>query len=113
MPSKSQNRFSGVEMKPRLCAIVLAAVAPFATAASAETIRIEMENLGYKPATVSAHVSDTIEWANADFLAHTATARSKEWDVMLLPKKIGRIVLKQPGDIEYYCRFHPNMVGRI
>jgi plastocyanin len=49
-------------MDPRRCAIALAAVAAFASAASAETIRIEMENLGYKPSAVSAHVGDTIEW---------------------------------------------------
>ena len=88
-------------------------IAAFAAPATAETIHIEMQNLGYNPAAVSAHVGDTVEWANGDFLAHTATARSKEWDVMLLPKKTGRIVLKRPGDIEYHCRFHPNMVGRI
>jgi plastocyanin len=100
-------------MDPRRCAIALAAVAAFASAASAETIRIEMENLGYKPSAVSAHVGDTIEWTNTDFLAHTATSRDKKWDVMLYPKKVGRIVLEQAGDIEYYCRFHPNMIGRI
>jgi plastocyanin len=100
-------------MDPRHCAIALAAVAALASAASAETIRIEMENLGYKPSAVSAHVGDTIEWTNTDFLAHTATSRDKKWDLMLYPKKVGRIVLKQAGDIEYYCRFHPNMIGRI
>jgi len=93
-----------------LAACVFAA---FAAPTAAETIHIEMQNVGYSPATVSAHVGDIVEWANGDFLAHTATARSKEWDVMLLPKKTGRIVLKRPGDIEYYCRFHPNMTGRI
>jgi plastocyanin len=97
--------------KPYLLAACI--FAAFAGRTAAETIHIEMQNLGYSPATVSAHVGDTVEWANGDFLAHTATARSKEWDVMLLPKKTGRIVLKRPGDIEYYCRFHPNMVGRI
>jgi plastocyanin len=50
---------------------------------------------------------------NTDFLAHTATARSKEWDVMILPNRTGRITLKRTGSIEYYCRFHPNMSGRI
>jgi plastocyanin len=95
------------------CILAALAISAFAAPLAAETIHIEMQNLGYSPATVLAHVGDTVEWANADFLAHTATARSKEWDVMLLPKKTGRIVLKRPGDIEYYCRFHPNMAGRI
>jgi plastocyanin len=84
-----------------------------ATPAAAETIRINVDKLAFTPAEVSAHVGDTIEWVNPDFLAHTATARSKEWDVMIAPNKTGRIVLKRPGEVEYYCRFHPNMVGRI
>jgi len=100
-------------MKARFRATAVLAVAAFTTSAAARAIHIEMGNLGFKPATVSAHVGDTIEWANVDFLAHTATSRNKEWDVMLLPKKTGRVVLKGSGDIEYYCRFHPNMVGRI
>jgi plastocyanin len=27
--------------------------------------------------------------------------------------KTGRITLKNPGTIEYYCRVHPNMTGKI
>jgi plastocyanin len=100
-------------MDLRLCAFTASALAVLATSAAAETIGIDMANLGYKPAAVSAHVGDTIEWTNGDFLAHTATARSKEWDVMLLPKKTGRVILKQAGEIDYFCRFHPNMTGRI
>jgi len=81
--------------------------------AAAETIRVEMGDVGYKPADISAHVGDTVEWVNNDFLAHTATARNKEWDVMIQPKKTGRITLKRAGTIDYFCRFHPNMTGRI
>jgi plastocyanin len=100
-------------MSPKLCRLAALAIAAFPASLQAETIRIEMENLGYKPTTVSAHVGDTIEWFNADFLAHTATARNKAWDVSILPKKTGRVTLRQKGDIEYYCRFHPNIVGQI
>ena len=38
-----------------------------------------MEKLAFVPAQVSAHVGDTIEWVNADFVAHTATARNGAW----------------------------------
>jgi plastocyanin len=78
-----------------------------------ETIHITVDKLMYSPAQVSAHVGDTIEWANADFVAHTATGRKKEWDVIIPVKGVARVTLKSPGVIEYYCRFHPNMVGRI
>jgi plastocyanin len=32
---------------------------------------------------------------------------------MIAPYKAGRVTLKQAGSVEYYCRFHPNMSGRI
>ena len=54
-----------------------------------------------------------IEWVNNDFIAHTATARDQRFDVMLEPGKSGRYTVQQAGLIEYYCRFHPNMTGRV
>ena len=80
---------------------------------AAETIRVNVAQLAFAPAQVSAHVGDTIEWVNTDFVAHTATARSKEWDITVPPKGTGSVVLKSVGVIDYYCRFHPNMRGRI
>jgi plastocyanin len=81
--------------------------------ARAETIRINVDKLVFAPAQVSARVGDTIEWVNADILAHTATARDKHFDVVFAAGRTGRLTLTREGDIEYYCRFHPNMVGRL
>jgi plastocyanin len=61
------------------------------------------------PAEVSVKVGDTIEWINKDVLAHTATARNGDFDVMMPPKKTVTSVVRKAGRIEYYCRFHPNM----
>jgi plastocyanin len=81
--------------------------------APAETIRVEAKGLVFSPAALTAHVGDTIEWVNADFVAHTATARNGEWDVKLPPHATGRTVFNAPGKLEYYCRYHPNMKGQI
>ena len=62
---------------------------------------------------ISAHVGDTIEWINSDFVAHTATARDGSWDVLIPVNAKKTVVLKTEGTIEYYCQFHPNMRGRI
>jgi plastocyanin len=43
-----------------------------------------MEKLGFVPTEITAHVGDTIEWVNSDFVAHTATARDVSWDVLIL-----------------------------
>jgi plastocyanin len=100
-------------MSSKRWVLAAAALGLSALPAAAETIRVSVDKLSFEPAEVSAHVGDTIEWVNADFLAHTASARSKEWDVMIPPNKTGRITLKSAGNVEYYCRFHPNMTGRI
>jgi plastocyanin len=81
--------------------------------ARAGVIQIKMEKLGFIPAQVTAHVGDTIEWVNADFVAHTATARDGAWDVLIPVNATRSVVLKAPGQVDYYCKFHPNMTGQI
>src|SRR5690242_4241612 len=97
--------------KPLLSACL--AIAAAATPAAAATVRITVTKLTFEPAQVSAHVGDTIEWVNSDFLAHSATDRKKQWDLFIAPNKKAQVTLKQPGEIDYFCRFHPNMVGHI
>ena len=95
---------------PGFVAFVLIALAVGTSiSAQAATVQISVENLEFSPAEASAKVGDTIEWVNKDVLAHTATARNGDWDVMLPPKKSSTLVLKKAGTVDYYCRFHPNM----
>jgi plastocyanin len=79
----------------------------------AETIRITADKLAFSPARILARVGDTVEWANADFVAHTATARNLDWDVTILPGKTSQVVIRKAGSLDYYCRFHPNMTGHV
>src|ERR1051326_5529791 len=94
-------------------ALVLLAGMLLPVSAHAATIQIIIDKLVNTPAEVTAKVGDTIEWINKDVLAHTATAKNGDWDVMLPPKKNGTLVLKKAGTIEYYCRFHPNMKATL
>lgn len=94
-------------------ALVVALALAGAPTAQAETIRIEVNKLIFSPVERQAHVGDTIEWVNSDFVAHTATARDGSFDVMLEPGKSGRYTVQKTGAVDYYCRFHPNMTGRI
>jgi len=91
---------------PVMAALLFGAIA---VPAHAATIQITMQDLVVTPAEVSAKVGDTIEWINKDVFAHTATARNGDFDVNIAPKKTVTSVLKKPGTVEYYCRFHPNM----
>ena len=102
-------------MQPGRVRLVVAALICCAIAAPvrAATIQIVMQNLDISPAEVSAKVGDTIEWTNKDIVAHTATARNGDFDVMLPPNKTGSFVLKKDGAVDYYCRFHPNMKATL
>ena len=93
--------------------IVAVLVSGMSVSAHAETIQISMENLVISPAEATAKVGDTIELVNKDILAHTATARNGDFDVMMPPKKTVTYILKKAGTIEYYCRFHPNMKAML
>jgi len=74
-------------MGPTLFALSLVgAIACAAPTLAAETIRVTIDKLKFSPAQVSAHVGDTIEWVSNDFVAHTATARNKDWDIKHPPK---------------------------
>ena len=80
--------------------------------AQAETIQVTIDRLVFSPATVEAKVGDTIEWVNKDLFAHTATVKGG-WEVMIAPKKSASLTLKAAGPVDYFCRFHPNMKGRL
>jgi plastocyanin len=101
-------------MTPRwILPITAALMLGASVSAQAATIQITMENLVFAPAEVTAKVGDTIEWINKDIFAHTATARSGDWDVTMPPKKTVTLVLKKAGTVDYYCRFHPNMKATL
>lgn len=81
--------------------------------AAAATIKVTIKGLKFLPAEVAAHVGDTIEWTNQDPMAHTATARNKEFDVSVPAGKIASVVVAKAGTFEYFCRIHPSMTGKI
>jgi plastocyanin len=95
--------------------LMVAALAFGASAipAHAATIQIVMENLVISPAEATAKVGDTIELVNKDVFAHTATAKNGDFDVTMPPKKTVTYVLKKAGNVDYYCRFHPNMKATL
>ena len=80
--------------------------------AQAETIRVTIEKMAFVPAVIEARVGDTIEWVNKDILVHTATVKGG-WEVLIPAKKTASLVVREAEQIDYYCRFHPNMKGRL
>jgi plastocyanin len=95
-----------------MMATAVLALSTGAGTVSAETRHIAIDKLGFAPSEIDAKIGDTIEWTNNDAFAHTATVKGG-FDVMLAPKKSGSAVVGTAGTLDYYCRFHPNMKGRI
>jgi plastocyanin len=77
------------------------------------TYTLTLANMAYGPAPDGLRVGDAIEWVNADIFQHSATARDGSFDVDLPPHAHARTVLTKPGQIDFYCRYHPGMSGRL
>src|SRR5438445_12998770 len=98
--------------RPVLAAIAFSVMTIGPTFAG-EVIKVKVKNLVFEPAQVTAHIGDSIEWVNEDFIAHTATARNKDWDVNIPANGSGRVTIQHAGKVEYYWRIHPNMIGTL
>ena len=95
----------------RIAGLVVCAL--LSAPAQAETIQVTIDKLDFAPVEVNAKVGDTLEWVNKDALAHTATATNGDWNVVTGPKQSGSVVLKKAGAVDYFCKYHPNMKGRV
>ena len=76
------------------------------------TVHVTIDRLVFEPAEIEVRVGETIEWTNKDRIAHTATVKDG-WEVMIPPGKIATRVVEAGDTVDYYCRLHPNMKGRI
>jgi len=86
---------------------------PLSLGAELRVYVIEINKLEFGPAPAGLHVNDIVEWRNSDIFRHTATASDGGFDIDLPPGAKGQTVLKRPGVIDYTCRFHPGMKGRL
>lgn len=96
--------------------VLIAGAAVLAGTASARahngTVHVKIEKLAFQPAEVEAKVGETIEWMNGDPFVHTATVQGG-WEVTIPPGQKATHVVTADDTVDYYCRFHPNMEGRI
>jgi len=95
-----------------LAAVVLALTGAAAPARAAVRI-VTIGGMEFAPAPQGLKVGDTVMWVNLDRLEHTATAKNGAFDVDLKPGAEAVTVVRQAGVIEFYCRFHPNMTGKL
>ena len=95
-------------------AVGLAAAMPAQPAlAEGRVHQIEIKGVAFAPAQVTVRTGDTVEWANGDVVAHTATSKEGGFDVNVLPNRKGSAAMTRPGTFSYTCRYHPNMKGQV
>ncbi len=92
--------------------VIVVTMAAGAIPAWADTVTVTIEGLTFVPAEIRAKTGDTIEWVNKDAFVHTATVKDS-WEVMIPPHKSASRIMHHDGAVNYFCRFHPNMKGRI
>jgi plastocyanin len=102
-----------MRLRSQLAILVVLAGLGDVHSATAKTIQILMDQIAFVPSAATVAVGDTIAWINRDVVAHTATARNGDWDVTIQAGETQTLVVRKPGQVDYYCRFHPNMTGRI
>lgn len=74
----------------------------------------------YSPNPIEIQVGQTITWYNEDLIAHTVTSGSDDSDAgsmfdsgNMLNKQSYSLTFDEPGSFEYFCIYHPTMVGEV
>jgi len=77
-------------------------------------IEVLIDGSAFIPATYNIPVGAIVVWYNNDSVTHTITARDNLFDSGdLSPGDTFRYTFEQSGEVEYYCKIHPSMVGKL
>lgn len=96
------------------CAVLVGLLQiPLAAPSLGDVVRVTINDLAYSPAEIRVRVGDIIEWMNGDFIDHTATAKSGDWDVTIVAGKLAQLQMTHVGKFAYFCRVHPGMTATI
>jgi plastocyanin len=75
---------------------------------------VKIVDLAYEPPELTVVRGATVQWSNVGQAAHTVTGRSDSWTSDLLPSgAVYSYTFATPGNYEYYCTLHPNMVASV
>jgi plastocyanin len=88
------------------------ALPPLMQQASAADHQVNIQNLQFNPADITANVGDQVIWTSHDPDTHGVTGGPMN-SPDLHQGDTFRFTISQPGDITYGCRFHPAMHGTI
>lgn len=98
---------------PKLLPLLLALLWAGSSVASAAEYQVTIAGMKFGAPPAELRVGDVIVWRNNDIFRHTATARDKSFDIDLPPKSEARMTISRAGAVDFYCRFHPAMTGKL
>ena len=75
----------------------------------------------YSPEPIEIEAGQTITWFNGDTISHTVTSgRDGDLDEgnlfdsdAIIPNQSYSLTFDTPGEFDYYCIYHPTMVGEV
>jgi outer membrane biosynthesis protein TonB len=77
-------------------------------------ITINIANMAFSPASVTAKVGQRVVWKNKDVQTHTATADSGEFATGFIdPGGQASITVSSVGEFNYHCSVHPSMKATL
>jgi plastocyanin len=83
-------------------------------AAPAASVRVEIKEYEYLPATLTVPAGTTVTWTSHDDEPHTVTSPEKVFaSPGLDADEAFSFTFSTPGTYTYYCTLHPQMTGTI
>jgi plastocyanin len=94
-------------------ALTLAATVSASAQNAAHTV--EITAFRFVPETLRARPGDTVLFVNKDVVPHTASqVGAGGWDSGRLEKdRSWTLKVEAAGPVDYFCRFHPSMKGKL
>ena len=109
----SRRSLLGIAGATALLTFALITTAATAGSPAPQKHTVVMANMSFGKLPGGVKVGDTIVWVNRDTVPHTATARDKSFDVRVQQGQSVTMVVKKPGNIAFYCIYHPAMRGTL
>ena len=87
---------------------------------SAVILGIDGDN-SYSPEPIEIESGQTVTWVNGDTISHTVTS-GQDGDLdegtlfdsdAIIPNQSYSLTFDSPGEFDYYCIYHPTMVGEV
>jgi len=80
----------------------------------AQEVKIDIKEFMFGPKDLNVAVGTTVTWVNDDQIPHTVAETHKVFRSGALDTNDSfSWVFNTPGEYEYFCALHPQMIGKI